>query len=112
MIPPREGRATGREVATQFEAGTATPWVRACGAGQRYSHRGYRAENIARTRELLNAPVPQNQTGDPDAIDGTEPRTLSHPCPCCGGRMIIIETFQPGCSPRTQPADSIRIDTP
>ena len=25
-------------------------------------------------------------------------------CPCCGGRMIIIETFQRGCPPRYRPA--------
>ena len=23
-----------------------------------------------------------------------EPQALAHPCPCCGGRMIIIETFR------------------
>jgi hypothetical protein len=69
-----------------------------------------RADNIARARELLNAPPLQNQAGDADACDGTEP-TLAHPCPCCGGRMIIIETFEPGCSPRTHPAGSTRIDT-
>ena len=37
-----------------------------------------------------------------------------HPCPCCGGRMIIIETFQRGCSPQyrpTPPVATIRIDT-
>jgi hypothetical protein len=70
-----------------------------------------RAENIARARELLNASVPQNQAGDADAGDGTQPPTLAHPCPCCGGRMIIVETFEPGCSPRTCPARSLRIDT-
>jgi hypothetical protein len=69
------------------------------------------AENIARARQLLNAPVPQNQAADPHAGDGTEPPTLAHPCPCCGGRMIIIETFKPGRSPRTHPAGTIRIDT-
>jgi hypothetical protein len=70
-----------------------------------------RAENIARVRELLNALAPQNRAADADAPEHTEPPTLSHPCPCCGGRMIIIETFEPGCSPRTRPATSIRIDT-
>ena len=43
-----------------------------------------------------------------------EDAELSHPCPCCGGRMVIIETFQRGSSPRTRPAASttaIRIDT-
>jgi hypothetical protein len=38
----------------------------------------------------------------------SEPRP---PCPCCGGRMIIIETFERGCSPRTRPVRVIRIDT-
>jgi Putative transposase/Transposase zinc-binding domain len=68
-----------------------------------------RAENIARARELLNSPVPQTQARDPDAA--AEPPALAHPCPCCGGRMIIIETFRRGCSPRTHPASTIRIDT-
>jgi hypothetical protein len=72
---------------------------------------GKRAENIARACELLHATIPQNQAGDADACDGTDPPTLAHPCPCCGGRMIIIETFKRGCSPRTRPADAIRIDT-
>ncbi|HEV1992607.1 MAG TPA: IS91 family transposase [Candidatus Dormibacteraeota bacterium] len=72
---------------------------------------GSRVDNIARVRELLNAPVPQNQAGHADACDDVEPTTPSHPCPCCGGRMIIIETFERGCSPRTRPAGAIRIDS-
>src|SRR6185312_8734932 len=35
-------------------------------------------------------------------------------CPCCGGRMIIIEVFARGATPRhwpTHPATVIRIDT-
>jgi hypothetical protein len=70
-----------------------------------------RGENIARARELLNSPAPQAQAKDPDVADADEPPTLAHPCPCCGGRMIIIETFARGCSPRTHPASTIRIDT-
>ena len=72
---------------------------------------GKRAENIARARELLNSPPRQAEAGDPHAADADDPPTLAHPCPCCGGRMIIIETFKRGCSPRTRPAGSIRIDT-
>jgi hypothetical protein len=68
---------------------------------------GSRAENIARARELLSVPAPQND----DAADTDEPHALSQPCPCCGGRMVIIETFEPGCSPRTHPIGAIRIDT-
>jgi Putative transposase/Transposase zinc-binding domain len=70
---------------------------------------GARAENIARVRKLLTAPAPQNQTDDAAGPD--EPPALPHPCPCCGGRMIIIETFEPGCSPRAHPADTISFDT-
>ena len=72
---------------------------------------GARADTIARARELLNVSDPPSQAGDEGERDGTEPQTLSHPCPCCGGRMIIIETFERGCSPRAPPASIIRIDT-
>jgi len=70
---------------------------------------GARAENIARARELLNVPASQNQANG--AADADEPQTLSQPCPCCGGRMIIIERFEPGRSPRTHTIAAIRIDT-
>jgi hypothetical protein len=71
-----------------------------------------RANNIARARELLAAPEPQTQATDTDAAAANEPPTLSHPCPCCGGRMIIIETFERGATPRYQPTPPvISIDT-
>jgi hypothetical protein len=72
---------------------------------------GGRAENIARARQLLNAPAPQNQ---PNCADGTgdgEAQTVPHPCPCCGGRRIIIETFERGCAPRYRPTVPSRIDS-
>jgi Putative transposase/Transposase zinc-binding domain len=73
---------------------------------------GSRVHNVARARELLNAPAPQDQVNDADiASNGADPPTLSHLCPCCGGRMIIIEFFERGCSPRTPPPSAIRIDT-
>jgi len=70
------------------------------------------AENLARARELLAVPKPQALTDN----DGgpTEPSTTAHPCPCCGGRMIIIETFAPGCQPHHRTSATtiaIRIDT-
>ncbi len=65
-----------------------------------------RADNTTRARELLAVPKPQSQNADTN-----EPQTLSHPCPCCGGRMIVIEIFERGCSPRTRPTSVIRIDT-
>jgi putative transposase/transposase-like zinc-binding protein len=72
---------------------------------------GGRAENIARARQLLNMPATQSEPGDADSADDGEPQTLPHPCPCCGGRMIIIETFERGYAPRYRPTGSIRIDT-
>ena len=66
------------------------------------------ADNIARARELLAVAKPE---GDPTsaAVDPGKPT-----CPCCGGRMIIIEVFEPGVTPRhrpTAPTSVIRIDT-
>jgi hypothetical protein len=72
---------------------------------------GGRAESIARARQLLNVPATQNEASPADSADDTEPQTLSRPCPCCGGRMIIIETFERGCAPRYRPTVSIRIDS-
>lgn len=70
-----------------------------------------RAENIARARQLLAVAKLQDENAAADAADGNEPQSPSHPCPCCGGRMIVIETFARGCSPRTRPASVIKIDT-
>ena len=73
-----------------------------------------RAANIARARELLNAPTPRIQSDDAEASKPDQLPTLAHACPCCGGRMIIIETFERGSTPRHQsrsPMIAIRIDT-
>ena len=75
---------------------------------------GTRADNVARARELLAVPKARNDTASTTCADASEPQTLSHPCPCCGGRMIVIERFERGSSPRYRPAASrivIRIDT-
>jgi hypothetical protein len=75
---------------------------------------GTRADNIARARRLLDVPAAQPEAGDTNGAGADEPKPLSHPCPCCGGRMIVIETFQRGASPRYRPAATptvIRIDT-
>jgi hypothetical protein len=72
---------------------------------------GGRAENITRARQLLNVPAVQSDTGDADGTDGSQPQALSYPCPCCGGHMVIIETFERGAAPRYRPTAPIRIDT-
>ena len=75
---------------------------------------GNRAANIARARELLAVPsrVTEPETDTPPETD--QLRILPTPCPCCGGRMIIIETFARGYEPKHRPtpmAPAIRIDT-
>ena len=75
---------------------------------------GTRADNIARARHLLDVPAAQPEAGATNDAEANEPKPLAHPCPCCGGRMIVIETFQRGGSPRSRPSAStavIRIDT-
>jgi hypothetical protein len=63
---------------------------------------GGRAGNLTRARELLNVPAPQDEREPITEAD--EPPSLAQPCPCCGGPMIVIETFEPGHAPRAPPA--------
>jgi hypothetical protein len=71
---------------------------------------GNRAANLDRMRELLNQAPPEAEPGD-----GAEMAKTEHdlqPCPCCGGRMRVIETFLAASRPRTQASPAaIRIDT-
>jgi hypothetical protein len=76
---------------------------------------GNRAEAIAKARELLDVALPAME--DADAKVTTEPNhpcVLPRPCPCCGGRMVIIEVFARGEAPSYRPPPKpppIRIDT-
>jgi P-type conjugative transfer protein TrbJ len=42
-------------------------------------------------RRLLDVPAAQPEAEDTNCAQTNEP--LAHPCPCCGGRMAIIEIF-------------------
>jgi len=69
-----------------------------------------RADNIERARQRLaaaeNAPQPAREA-DGRAEDVSPARR----CPCCGGRMIIVETFE-GPRPWRSPSPGrIRIDS-
>ena len=61
--------------------------------------------NIARARKLIAAPMPEvepptaHDTADPDAVPDHRP-----PCPCCSGRMLIVEVFGRGGAPRGPPS--------
>ena len=65
---------------------------------------GQREANIAKARALLRV-----KTIDPadDALrranaaePADAPAVSPRPCPCCGARMLIIETFEGVCRPR------------
>ena len=61
---------------------------------------GSRTANIAKARELLGATEPGAGADDGEVHD---PDISAHPCPCCGGPMRIIETFERGHEPRGPP---------
>ena len=56
-----------------------------------------RKSNIARVRELLAIST------RPEPIEAEEPPDQLQPCPCCGGRMRIIEKFEWRMQPRAPP---------
>ena len=75
---------------------------------------GNRGAKIARARELLAMPPRMTEPETNATFEPDQPRVLPRPCPCCGGRMIIIETFARGCQPKHRPTaapPAIRIDT-
>jgi Putative transposase/Transposase zinc-binding domain len=65
-----------------------------------------RKANIARVRELLAVAPP------PEPIEAAEPPSQIPPCPCCGGRMRIIETFERWMQPRAPPRASAATGAP
>ena len=56
-----------------------------------------RKASLARARELLAVASPP----DDDLLE--QSIGVHTPCPCCGGHMIIIETFARWCQPRAPP---------
>jgi hypothetical protein len=74
--------------------------------GHRVRHYGLfantgRADNIARLRELLGSMPSAEASASPGQDEPAE--TVLPPCPCCGGRMILIEVFARGMQPRYRP---------
>jgi hypothetical protein len=70
--------------------------------------------NIARARELIAMLVPVTDPPvEHDEPDLTASGDADHrpPCPCCGGRMIIVETFEPASAPRAPPSPDVGVRT-
>jgi Putative transposase/Transposase zinc-binding domain len=75
---------------------------------------GKRAENVARARQLLAPPLIPVDAIKAISADAAQPQPANHSCPCCGGRMFIIERFERGATPHYRPSPTtpaIRIDT-
>jgi hypothetical protein len=78
---------------------------------------GQRREMVARARPLLDAATAEAAATECTDNDDEAGETAVRPaqrCPCCGGRMIIVETFAAGTAPRHRPSAliaGIRIDT-
>src|ERR1700739_733221 len=93
-------RGTARSAPTSSSGASCSTFYQRGFTGSR--HYGLLASadcktNIARARQLVAAPVAEV---DPSAVhDTADPHTTTDhrpPCPCCGGRMIIVEVFVPG----------------
>jgi hypothetical protein len=72
---------------------------------------GNRAENIALARQLLGVPEPAPLLDEGDGAGRDEDDGEWKTCPCCGGRMVVIETFARGSMPRAWPISTIGIDS-
>ena len=78
---------------------------------------GQRRAAVAHARALLAAKpeapddrtVPAEGTGDAAAgsADATPPK--AYRCPCCGGVMIVVETFRRGGGPASRPAAAVPV---
>ena len=83
---PHRGHTAGR---------TPSPFVNDCGCTRRRHRRGFLTHWA---RELLAAPA------QVEVEDAASPPDLRPPCPCCGGRMVIIEIFQRAARARAPPS--------
>jgi len=70
-----------------------------------------RKASIARARELLAAPEPPTAPDATTKATATAPSDHRPPCPCCGGRMIVVEIFERGGGPRDPPRSEPGITT-
>jgi Putative transposase len=70
-----------------------------------------RAHNIERVRQALAAPKVSPKSAHAEADSDAKTPSSARRCPCCGGRMIIVETFEGPRPARFPPPIQIRIDT-
>jgi hypothetical protein len=69
-----------------------------------------RAHNVALARRLLGVPEATPSSRQSDSAENHHEDQQWNACPCCGGRMVIVEIFEPGCQLRFWPVPSISLD--
>ncbi len=70
-----------------------------------------RARNIERARQLVAPSTTPSERSRAEADSDAETLSSARRCPCCGGRMLVVETFE-GPRPAGSPSPTrIRIDT-
>jgi hypothetical protein len=68
---------------------------------------GHRADKLALCRSLLGVPSAPMERNEDDDNDLSASNEEPPPCPCCGGRMRIVETFY---GPLSRPYPVRRLD--
>ena len=68
---------------------------------------GHRADKLALCRSLLGVPSAPMERNEDDDNDPSASNEEPPPCPCCGGRMRIVETFY---GPLSRPYPVRRLD--
>jgi hypothetical protein len=70
---------------------------------------GHRADKLALCRRLLDVPAPANSRNDADDCgEQVDDKPEPPPCPCCGGKMKVIERFD---GPMSRPYHVRRLDS-
>ena len=69
---------------------------------------GHRADKLALCRRLLQAPATATAHDNDNLDEEAAPSNDTPPCPCCGGRMNIIENFD---GPYSRPFHARRADS-
>jgi len=87
-----------------------------CKGFQRLRHYGLfasanRADDIALGRRLPDVPHTAAPSANSDDTDRGSEDEEPNICPCCGGRMVIVQFFDPGSKPPLRPTASLRLDS-
>jgi hypothetical protein len=69
---------------------------------------GHRADKLVLCRKLLEVPPATTERDGDDHVDHSAPDNDPPPCPCCGGHMRVIETFD---GPLSRPYHVRRFDS-